>query len=172
MHTFQLKFIITFNLQPPQNHFFPSVPHTYFATKIRTNFNFIEVFTDDKPDICATVIHNTSKHVATLPTGHIRYIEVEITNEKPKFFQVNDINTLIHNVTHTYHPEITEPVPQTKFIVHYDDPKTPPPQFSLIKIIGQILTHHIKLLLYTMFNLLLTLQKNPFFLLYHTLLKV
>ena len=27
----------------PQNHFFPSVPHTCFATKIRTNFNFIEV---------------------------------------------------------------------------------------------------------------------------------
>ena len=25
----------------PQNHFFPSVPHTYFATKFRTNFNFI-----------------------------------------------------------------------------------------------------------------------------------
>ena len=89
----------------PQNHFFPSVPHTYFATKFRTNFNFIEVFTDNKPDICATIIQNTSKHVATLPSGHIGYIEVPITNEKPKFFQVNDINTLKHNVTHTYHPE-------------------------------------------------------------------
>ena len=70
----------------PQNHFFPSVPHTYFATKFRTNFNFIEVFTDDKPDFCATTIQNTSKQVATLPTGHIGYIEVPITNEKPKFF--------------------------------------------------------------------------------------
>ena len=103
----------------PQNHFPPSVPHTYFATKFRTNFNFIEVFTDDKPDICATIIQNTSKHVATLPTGHIGYIEVPITNEKPKFFQVNDINTLIHNVTHTYHPDITEPLPQTNYIVQY-----------------------------------------------------
>ena len=73
----------------------------------RTNFNFIEVFTDNKPDICATLIQNTSKHVATLPTRHIGYIEVPITNEKPKFFQLNDIYTLIHNVTHTYHPEIT-----------------------------------------------------------------
>ena len=118
----------------PQNHFFPSVPHTYFATKFRTNFNFIEVFTDDKPDICATIIQNTSKHVATLPTGHIGYIEVPITNEKPKFFQVNDINTLIHNVTHTYHPDITEPLPQTNYIVQYDDPTTPPPQFSLHQI--------------------------------------
>ena len=115
----------------PQNHFFPSVPHTYFATKFRTNFNFIEVFTEDKPDICATIIQNPSKHMPTLHTGHIGYFEVPITNEKPKFFQVNDINALKHNVTHTYHPEITEPVPQTNYIVHYDDPTTSPPQFSL-----------------------------------------
>ena len=79
-------------------------------------------------------ILTTSKHVATLPTGHIGYIEVPITNEKPKFFQVNDINTLIHNVTHTYHPEITEPVPQTNYIVQYDDPTTSPPKFSLHQI--------------------------------------
>ena len=58
------------------------------------------------------MFQNTTKHVATLPTGHIGYTEVPITNEKPKFFQVNDINTLIHNVTHTKHPEITELVPQ------------------------------------------------------------
>ena len=68
-----------------QNHFFPSVPHTYFATTFRTTFNFIEVFTDNKPDICATFIQNTSKHVATLPTGHIGYIEVPITNENLNF---------------------------------------------------------------------------------------
>ena len=36
----------------------------------------------------------------------------------------------MHNVTHTYHLEITEPVPQTYSIVHYDDPTTPPLQFS------------------------------------------
>ena len=127
-----------------QNHFFPTIPHTYFATKIRTNFNFIEVFTDKIPDICATIIQNNSKHVATLPTGHIGYIEVPITNEKPNFYQVNDINTLIHNVTHTYHPDITEPVPPTNYVVHYDDSTTPPPpplppppyppQFSLHQI--------------------------------------
>ena len=118
----------------PQNHFFPRIPHSYFATKFRTNFNFIEVFTDKKPGICATIIQNTFKRVATLPTGDIGHIEVPITNEKPKFYQVNDINTLIHNVTHTYHPDITEPVPQTKYIIHYDDPATPPPQFSLHQI--------------------------------------
>ena len=66
----------------------------------------------------------------------IGYIEVPITNEKPKFYQVNDINTLIHNVTHTYHPDITEPVPPTNYVVHYDDSTTPPPppQFSLHQI--------------------------------------
>ena len=69
----------------PQNHFFPLVPHTYFATKFRTNFNFIEVFTDNKQDICATIIQNTSKHVATLPTGHIGYIEVPITMKSLNF---------------------------------------------------------------------------------------
>ena len=37
-----------------------------------------------------------------LPTGHIGYIEVPITNEKPKYYQVNDMNTQTHNVTHTY----------------------------------------------------------------------
>ena len=68
-------------------------------------------------------------------TTYRTYIEVPITNEKPKFFHVNDINTLIHNVTHTYHPEVSEPVPQTNYIVHYDDPTTPPPpQFSLHQI--------------------------------------
>ena len=41
---------------------------------------------------------------------------------------------MIHNVTHTYHPEITEPVPQTIYIIHYDDPTAPPPQFSLHQI--------------------------------------
>ena len=118
----------------PQNHFFPTVPHTYFATKSRTNFNFIEIFTDKKPDICKTIIQNTSKHIATLPPGNIEYIEVPITNEKPKFYQVNDINSLIHNVIHTYHPDITEPVPPTNYVVHYDDSTTPPPQFSLHQI--------------------------------------
>ena len=108
-----------------QNHF-PTIPHTHIATKFRTIFNFIEVFLDNKPDICVIIIQNTSKHVASLPTGHIGYIEVPITNEKPKFYQVNDINTLIHNVTHTYLPEITEPVPQTNYIVQYDDPNNSP----------------------------------------------
>ena len=48
----------------------------------------------------------------------VAYIEVPNTNEKPKYYQVNDIKTLVHNVAHTYHPYITEPVP----LSYYDTP--------------------------------------------------
>ena len=144
----------------------------YFATKFRTKFKFNQVFTDNKPDICATIIQNTSKHVATLPTGHIGYIEIPITNEKPKFFQVNDIKTLINNVTLAYHPEITEPVPQTNYIIHHDDPTTPPPQFSIHQfyMTNSDISNQTSLL----YNVqpLLTLLKNVFILLYHILLKI
>ena len=34
-------------------------------------------------------------HIATLPKGHIGYIEVPITNEQPKYNQVNDLNLLV-----------------------------------------------------------------------------
>ena len=70
---------------------------------------------DDKPDTCATNIQNSTNHFATLPAGHICYIEVPITNEKPNYYQVNDINTLILNVAHTYHPYITERPSQTNY---------------------------------------------------------
>ena len=105
------------------------IPNTYFSTNFRTTFNFIEVFTD-----CATIIQNSKNHNTTLPTGHIGYIEAPITNEKPKYYQVNDINTLIHNVTHTYHPEITELVPQTNYPLQCDNNTVPSHQFSLHQV--------------------------------------
>ena len=49
-----------------QNQFFPRVPHTYFSTKFRTTLNFIEVFTEDKPGIYATLVQNSTNHIATL----------------------------------------------------------------------------------------------------------
>ena len=36
---------------------------------------------NDKPDICAKIRRNSTNHDATLPTGHIGYIEVPITIE-------------------------------------------------------------------------------------------
>ena len=110
---FPIKNYYEFQFTSRQNQFFPTVPETYFSTKFYTTFNFFEVFTDDKPNTCATIIQKSTNHIATLPTGHIGYIVVPITDEKLKYYQVNDINTIIHNVTHTYHPEITEIVPKT-----------------------------------------------------------
>ena len=77
----------------PQNQIFPTILQTFFSSYFRTTFNFIEVFTDDKPDTCATNLQNSTNHIATLPTRHYGYIEVSITNEKPMYYQVNDINT-------------------------------------------------------------------------------
>ena len=99
-----------------------------------TKFNFIEVFTHDKPYTCATIIQNSTNHIATLPTGHIGYIEVPITNAKPKYYQVNDINTLIHNVAHTHHPYITERIPQTRYILQDNTELDSPQQFSLNQV--------------------------------------
>ena len=69
----------------------------------------METFTNDKPDTCA-IRQNSANHVATLPNGIIGYIEVPIRNQKPKYYQVHDINSLVHNIAHTYHPEFTEPI--------------------------------------------------------------
>ena len=79
-------------------------------------------------------MQNSTNHIATLPTGHIGYIEAPITKEKPKYYHVNDIYTLIHKVTHTYHPEITEVIPQTNYLSQYKDDTVPFHQFSLHQV--------------------------------------
>ena len=92
--------------------YFPT-PHRCFSPNFRTTFNFIGVFTHDT---CAIIIQNCTNHIASFPTGHIALIEVPITNENPKHYHVNVINALVHTVAHTYHPNITEPTPQTLMI--------------------------------------------------------
>ena len=82
----------------PKNQFFPTIPHTFFASKFCTTFIFIEVFTDDKHAICSTVTQNSTNHIVTLLKGHIGYIEVPPTNEKPKCYQFTDIKTLIQKM--------------------------------------------------------------------------
>ena len=118
----------------PHKQFFPTIPHTYFSSKFRSTFNFIEVLTDDKPDTCAISIQNSTNHIATLPIGHIGYIEIPITNEKPKYYRVNDINTRIHNVTYTYHPEFTEPIPPTNYSKPPEHQTTSSISFSLHQV--------------------------------------
>ena len=120
--------------------------------------------------LCAKIIPNSTNHFATLPTGHIGYNEVPNTNEKPNYYQVNDINTLIHNVTHTYHPEITELVPQTNYFLQYNDNTDPSHQFSLHQVyMTNSDTPPITSIIY---NVLLALQNLEFSLHYHTLQKI
>ena len=118
----------------PKNQFFPTIPHTYFSSKFRTTFNFIEVFTDDKPDICSKIIQNSTNHIATLPKGHIGYIEAPITNEQPKYYHVNDLNTLVHNVAHTYHTDISEPIPFANYNTPTQDIPSSSNHFSFHQI--------------------------------------
>ena len=80
------------------------------------------------------MIQNSTNHIATLPTGHIGYIEVPIPNEKLKYYQVNDITTLIHNVTHTYHSEVTELIPPTNYSTTTEQQTIFPTQFSLNQV--------------------------------------
>ena len=47
----------------PQNHFLPSVPHTYFASKFRTNFNFIEVFSQITSQTFVQLLFRTSPNM-------------------------------------------------------------------------------------------------------------
>ena len=78
----------------PNTQFFPTVPHIYFSTKFRTRVKFIETIAKDDPDTCVIIIQNSTNHVATLPTGDNNYIEVPFTNEKPKYYQIHDIDSL------------------------------------------------------------------------------
>ena len=131
MHTFRLKIIIL-QLHHKTTSFLQYLIPILLPNSVQISISLKYLQTTSR-----YLCNYYSEHFKTYcnPTyRHIGYIEVPITNEKPKFFQVNDINTLIPNVTHTYHPNITEPLPQTNYIVQFDDPTTPPPQFSLHQI--------------------------------------
>ena len=54
--------------------------------------------------------------------------------KKPKYYQVNYINTLIHTVTHTNHPAITEVIPLTNYPLQNKDDTVPFQQFLLHQI--------------------------------------
>ena len=148
----------------PHKQFSPTIPHTYFSSKFRSILNFIEVLTDDKPDTCATIIQNSTNHIATLPIGHIGYIEIPMTIEKPKYYQVNDINTLIHNVTDTYHPELTEPIPPTNYSIPPEQKSASSTPFSLHQV---CMTNLNPFPLFIMYNLLLILPNPKYSLPYH-----
>ena len=66
-------------------------------------------------DSCSTVIQNFTSHPATLPRGNIGYIEIPTIQTTPPHYRVQDINSLIHSVMHTYHPRTTIPIKQNDY---------------------------------------------------------
>ena len=57
------------------------------------------------------IIQNITHHSAILAPGSIGYIEVPATNIQPTHYKVNDVNSLIHTVFHSYYPDLSEPKP-------------------------------------------------------------
>ena len=66
-------------------------------------------------DSCSTVIQNFTSHPATLPRRFIGYIEIPITQTTPPHYRVHDVNSLIHSVIHSYHPDTTIPIRQDDY---------------------------------------------------------
>ena len=68
------------------------------------------IFNDKSNDSCSTNFQNFTSHPATLPRGIIGCIEIPITQKTPPHYRVHDVNSLIHSVIHTYHPDTTIPI--------------------------------------------------------------
>ena len=89
---------------------------TYLMIAKMYNITTSEFLPEKPGSYCSVLVRNNTSDVTTLLTGLIGYIEIPITTVRPLHYQVKDINTLIHTVIHTYHPDITEPVKN-----HYQD---------------------------------------------------
>ena len=66
-------------------------------------------------DSCSTVIQNFTSHPTTLPRGIIGYIEIPIIQTTPLYYRVQDVNSPIRSVIHTYHPDTTIPIKQNDY---------------------------------------------------------
>ena len=83
--------------------------------KSKDIFHFLDMIVNNKSkDSCSAVIHFTS-HPATLPRRIIGYIEIPIIQTTPPHYRVQDVNSLIHSVIHTYHPDTTIPITQNEY---------------------------------------------------------
>ena len=96
--------------------FYPSIPYSYFLQKYKDIFHFLDmIINDKKQDSCSTVIQNFTFHSATLPRGFIGYIEIPIIQTTSPYNRVQDVNSLIYSVIHTYHPGTTVPINQNDY---------------------------------------------------------
>ena len=73
------------------------------------------IINDKNKDSCSTIIQNLTSHPATLPRVIIGYIEIPIIQTTPPYYRVQDVNSLIHSVIHTYHPDTTIPIKQNDY---------------------------------------------------------
>ena len=73
------------------------------------------IVNDKSKGFCSTVIQNFTSHPATLPRGIIGYIEIHIIQTTPLQYRVHDLNSLLHSVIHTYHPDTTVPIRQNEY---------------------------------------------------------
>ena len=90
---------------------FPSTPDPFFNTRFNSTFNFLQVHQNNntEPSNCSVIIQNITHHSAILAPGYIGYIEVPATNIQPTHYKVNDVNSLIHTLFHSYYPDLSEP---------------------------------------------------------------
>ena len=70
---------------------------------------------NDKNKVSCSTVQNFTSHPATLPRGIIGYIEIPIIQTTPPYYRVQDVNSLIHSVIHTYHPDTTIPIKQNDY---------------------------------------------------------
>ena len=68
-----------------------------------------------------------------LPTRRQKFHSTREGNLEQSHYHGTDINT-IHNVTHTYHPAITEIIPQTNYSSQYKEDTGSFHQFSLHQV--------------------------------------
>ena len=73
------------------------------------------IINDKNKDSCSTVIQNFTSHPATLPRGIIGYIEIPIIQTTSPYYRVQDVNSLVHSVIHTYYPDTTIPIKQNDY---------------------------------------------------------
>ena len=72
------------------------------------------IINDKNKDSCSTVIQIFTSP-ATLARGIIGYLEIPIIRTTPTYYRVQDVNSLIHSVIHTYHPDTTIPIKQNDY---------------------------------------------------------
>ena len=111
---FSIQHTLHLTFQTSDNELiFPSTPHPFFNTRFNSTFNFLQIYQNIKtePNSCSVIIQNSTHHSAILNPGYIGYTEAPATNIKPLHLKVNDVNSLIHTVFHSYHPDLSEPKP-------------------------------------------------------------